>query len=60
MTTREDVLNLLYSSQHAPLETHSPIDGACQECPWPLHALSPEDITDALIAQFPHLIGGDA
>lgn len=47
---REALKELLTSSQHAPMDTHSPIDGSCQECPWPLHALGPDEIADALLA----------
>lgn len=46
----EKLIALLNSAQHAPPSTHSPVDGSCQECPWPLYTLSPEEIAAAFVA----------
>lgn len=32
------------------METHSKYDGSCSECPWPLYAMPPETIAEALLA----------
>lgn len=49
ITDRETLVDLLNSAQHAPMYTHTP-DGDCIECPVPLHALTPGEITDAILA----------
>lgn len=48
--TREALLDLLNSSQHAPMSAHDPRSGECVDCPWPLYALPPEEIADAILA----------
>ncbi len=50
ITPREQLVEILNSPQHAPESTHSRADGSCSECPWPLHALPPDRIADAIIA----------
>lgn len=52
---RDEVIEFLNSPQHAPDGTHSQADGSCSECPWPLYALPPDRIADALIE---FLLGG--
>jgi hypothetical protein len=47
---RQELIALLNSEQHAPMETHNPRSGECTECPWPLYHLSLEEIADALLA----------
>lgn len=48
--TDEEVLTaLLNSAQHAPMETHSRLTGECSECPWPLYALGPDEIANAIL-----------
>ena len=49
-TTREQLKEILNSPQHAPESTHSGTDGSCLVCPWPLHALPPDRIADAILA----------
>ena len=51
MTAREELIQELLRSEHAPMIDHDPYDGSCRSCPWPLHLLSPDDIADALIAE---------
>lgn len=48
--SREELLAVLNSAEHAPPNTHSPVDGSCQECPWPVHHLGPDVIADAILA----------
>lgn len=48
---RDELLELLMSSQHAPRDTHHGETGECLQCPWPLHALPPDDIADVLTAE---------
>ncbi len=45
---REKVSAWMDSPTHAPKGTHSPRDGSCVECPWPVHMLPAEDFIDAL------------
>lgn len=52
---RDELIEVLNSPQHAPESTHSGRDGSCVECPWPLHALPPDRIADAVIE---FLLGG--
>ena len=49
---REALVALLNHPDHAPMSTHDPRDGSCQSCPWPLHEMPPEDIADAILAEF--------
>lgn len=49
---REALVALLGRPDHAPMSTHDPRDGSCQSCPWPLHEMPPEDIADAILAEF--------
>ncbi|MGL4998001.1 MAG: hypothetical protein ACRC5T_03285 [Cetobacterium sp.] len=49
MTRYDELLEALRQPVHAPADTHSPIDGSCQECPWPLHAVEPESIAHILV-----------
>ena len=49
---REALVALLWQADHAPLSAHDPRDGSCQSCPWPLHEMPPEDIADAILAEF--------
>ena len=46
---REKVSGVLMGEVHAPMTHHDPHDGSCVSCPWPVHELGPEEITDALI-----------
>lgn len=50
---REALMELLTSSQHAPMSTHNPLSGECEQCPWPLHELGPDAIADAILAKWP-------
>ncbi len=47
---RDELISALDSPQHAPMSTHSGYDGSCQDCPWQLSQLPPEDMADALLA----------
>lgn len=47
---REALVELLESSQHAPMIDHDSRTGECLMCPIPLHACSPDEIADALLA----------
>lgn len=47
---REALIDLLQSAHHAPMETHNRQSGECSECPWPLYALGPVEIADAILA----------
>lgn len=49
---REALVALLNHPDHAPMSTHDPRDGSCRSCPWPLHEMPPEDIADAILAEF--------
>lgn len=52
--SRERLIEALMAPVHAPQGTHDPRDGACLQCPWPLHAAgSPEEIADAVLALLP-------
>lgn len=46
----DELLAMLTHAVHAPASTHSPYDGSCSECPWPLHQLPPEDMARELAA----------
>lgn len=53
---KDELIELLNSSQHAPQETHNKYTGECSECPWPLYALGVEEIAQAIA----NLINKDA
>ena len=46
---RDRLVEALNRPTHAPMETHSQLDGSCTECPWPTYALPPEGIADAIL-----------
>lgn len=50
MQEREALIELLESPQHAPMIDHDSRTGECLVCPIPLHACSPDEIADALLA----------
>ena len=50
---RDALIELLESSQHAPMNDHVPDPAGnpeCVSCPWPLHALDPAAIADVILA----------
>ena len=47
---RETLLEVLNSSQHAPMSTHHGETGECLQCPWPLHELGLDEIVGAVLA----------
>lgn len=46
---RDELIELLESSQHAPMETHDGRSGECLQCPWPLCELGSAAIADELV-----------
>ena len=50
MPDREALIELLESSQHAPMETHDRGNGECLVCPVPLRVLGSAEIADAVLA----------
>lgn len=50
--TEDELVKLLNRFEHAPRENHNPRDGSCMDCPWPLQALSAEEVARAILAEF--------
>ena len=50
MPNQKTLIELLESSQHAPMETHDRGNGECLVCPVPLRVLGSDEIADAVLA----------